>query len=247
MDKDKFIILSDIHANLTALKAVLLDIKEQGYSPDAAILLGDIINYGMRPNEVIQELINLSYPIVVNLMGNHEKALLDGNLNHFSTDRGKAMLEYTSSILTETSLSYIKENMNSFGFQIMNWQDKRLLFLHGNRNDSFWGKLGLDNFADLYYSDYEYVFSGHTHLPHYISYYYPSKCALLRNKKKTIFINPGSVGQPRNQNPCAQYVYFELSTGRVHHNTVLYDIETECQLYPEYLDTFYKDRLLLGI
>ncbi len=247
MDIDKFIILSDIHANLTALKAVLLDIEKQGYLPDEVILLGDIINYGMRPNEVIEELINLSYPVVVNLMGNHEKALLDGNLNHFSTERGKAMLEYTTSILTETSLSYIKENMNSVGFQTMNCQDKHLLFLHGNRNDSFWGKLGVENISDLYYSDYEYVFSGHTHLPHYISYYYPSECAYLRNKKKTVFINPGSVGQPRNQNPYAQYVYFELSRGRVHHNAVPYNIDAERKLYPKYLDTFYKDRLLLGI
>ena len=56
MNKDKFVILSDIHANLTALKAVLSDIQAQGYLPDAVVILGDIINYGMRPNEVISEL-----------------------------------------------------------------------------------------------------------------------------------------------------------------------------------------------
>ena len=107
MNKDKFVILSDIHANLTALKAVLSDIQAQGYLPDAVVILGDIINYGMRPNEVISELEKLSYPIVVNLMGNHEKALLDGDLSHFSTERGKQMLQYTSSILSESSLLYL--------------------------------------------------------------------------------------------------------------------------------------------
>ena len=56
MNKDKFVILSDIHANLTALKAVLSDIQAQGYLPDAVVILGDIINYVMRPNEVISEI-----------------------------------------------------------------------------------------------------------------------------------------------------------------------------------------------
>lgn len=247
INKNRFIILSDIHANLTALKAVLLDIEHQGYLPDAFILLGDIINYGMRPNEVIEEIKSLSCPVIVNLMGNHEKALLDMDLTHFSTERGKRLLEYTSSILTETSLCYIEENMNPLGIQTEEWCEKRILFLHGNRNDRFWGKLSNESLSDSYYSDYDFVISGHTHLPHYLSYYYPVDCPHLRNKKRTVFINPGSVGQPRNQNSCAQYVYFELLTGITHYNAVEYDIEAERRLYPEYLDVFYKDRLLLGI
>ena len=247
MNKDKFVRLSEIHANLTALKAVLSDIQAQGYLPDAVVILGDIINYGMRPNEVISELEKLSYPIVVNLMGNHEKALLDGDLSHFSTERGKQMLQYTSSILSESSLLYIKENMISTGLHAIECQGKHLLFLHGSINDVFWGKLGPDAFSNIYYSNYDYVFSGHTHLPHNMSCFYPDECPRLRNKKKTVFINPGSVGQPRNQNPCAQYVYFELSTGKVHYNAVKYDVEAEYRLYPDFLDVFYKERLILGV
>lgn len=100
----------------------------------------------MRPNEVISELEKLSYPIVVNLMGNHEKALLDGDLSHFSTERGKQMLQYTSSILSESSLLYIKENMISTGLHAIECQGKHLLFLHGSINDVFWGKLDLTPF-----------------------------------------------------------------------------------------------------
>ena len=51
----KFVVLSDIHANLSALKAVIRDFKEK-YKPDGIFLLGDMVNYGMRPNEVIQEM-----------------------------------------------------------------------------------------------------------------------------------------------------------------------------------------------
>lgn len=242
---NKIVILSDIHANLTAIKAVLKHAGTQ-YDPDAYVLLGDVINYGMRPNEVIDELRNLPVPVAVNLMGNHEKALLDGDTVHFSTERGKQLLEYTSSILTEDSLRYIRREMTGEAVK-ENWQGKNFLFVHGDKNDCFWGKLRADKVSDEYYSNYDYVISGHTHLPHYIEHFYSVDCPRLRNKKKTIFINPGSVGQPRNQNPCAQYVYLELSTGTIHYNSVTYDIEAERRLYPDSLDPFYKERLLSGI
>lgn len=244
---NRLIILSDIHANLTALKAVLADIRKKEYSPDVMVLLGDIVNYGMRPNEVIEELKEYSQLISVNLMGNHEKALIDRNLDKFSTERGKHLLNYTSSILTDTSWEYIGNCMNKNGFEVREWNNKRLLFLHGERNDIYWGKLNKDQISDIYYADYDIVFSGHTHIPHYMEYFYPINNSLLRNKKKTIFINPGSVGQPRNQNPCAQYVYIELLTGVVHYNAVQYDVEMERQLYPDFLDPFYKERLMYGV
>lgn len=108
---NKLLIFSDIHANLTALHAVLDDAFSK-YQPDGLILLGDIINYGMRPNEVISLLTQTQCPILVNLIGNHEKALLDGDLSHFSTERGKYLLNYTSSILSDDSFSYIQRKMN---------------------------------------------------------------------------------------------------------------------------------------
>ena len=244
---DKLIVLSDIHANLTALQAVLTDIRKKGYSPDAMILLGDIVNYGMRPNEVIEELGNYSKLVSINLIGNHEKALLDKKTDCFSTERGKCLLEYTSSILTEASWNYIRNSMNQCGSEVKVWNGKRLMFLHGDRNDVYWGKLSKDNMSDIYYADYDIVFSGHIHIPHYVEYFYPASNPLLRNKKKTIFVNPGSVGQPRNQNSGAQYVYMELLSGVTHYNSVQYDIEMEQKLYPDFLDSFYKNRLVYGI
>lgn len=244
---DKLIVLSDIHANLTALRAVLADIKKNGYCPDAVILLGDIVNYGMRPNEVIEELEKISHLVLVNLVGNHEKALMDNDLSSFSTERGKRILEYTSSLLTHESWDYLRNKMCLTGSEMKVWSDKHLLFLHGDRNDIYWGKLEKEKMSDVYYADFDIVFSGHTHVPCYVEYFYPIQNPLFRNKKKTLFINPGSVGQPRNQNPCAQYVYIELTTEVVHHNAVQYDVEAERKLYPDFLDIFYKDRLLYGI
>ena len=80
-------VLSDIHANLSALQSVLKDIREHA-EIDAYILLGDIVNYGMRPNEVIAELEQLDKPILANIWGNHECAMVDdAQLPHFWNDQ----------------------------------------------------------------------------------------------------------------------------------------------------------------
>lgn len=137
--------------------------------------------------------------------------------------------------------------MNQKGFFSINLSGKNILFLHGDIADPYWGKLLPEKIHDIRYSTYDYVFSGHTHQPHYMESYFKVDRPDLRNKKKTVFINPGSVGQPRNQNPRAQYVYIEVDSGSVHFNAVSYDIESERNLYPDGIDPFYKDRILTGI
>ena len=67
------LILSDIHGNCTALEAVNNEFAVLP-SVDACILLGDLVDYGPRSNEVIEMIKLLSFPIVCNLRGNHEDA-----------------------------------------------------------------------------------------------------------------------------------------------------------------------------
>lgn len=244
---DKLIILSDIHANLSALNAVTDDFERQGLRPDGIVILGDIINYGMRPNEVIAAIKRLPYPIAVNIFGNHEKAVVDGDLTKFSTDRGRRMLEYTSKILTEESREFIVNDMNHDGYDIRQWHGKRILFVHGAAADPYWGSIKPHDISSDSYAQYDIVISGHSHIPHHAEYFYPADNPAMRNKRRAVFINPGSVGQPRNHNPRAQYVYMELSSGIVHFNSAEYDIETEQRLFPDCLDAFYKQRLTSGI
>ena len=104
---EAFVILSDIHANLTALNAVL-DHARANYKDYTIIILGDMVNYGMRPNEVIEKVSNLEEPVKFILSGNHENALRDGNKSRFSTDRGRAVLDVTRGMLTQESLSFLE-------------------------------------------------------------------------------------------------------------------------------------------
>lgn len=244
---NRLIILSDIHANVTALQAVINDIRRRGYTPDAIVSLGDVINYGMRPNESIQLLKNMQFPLMVNLFGNHEKAVMDGDLSKFSSDRGRHILGYTSNTLSAESREFIDKNMCHAGFETRRWQGKNILFVHGSIHDPYWGTIKHGNISDERYGLYDIVVSGHSHVPHYMEYFYDADNPYMRNKKRIVFVNPGSVGQPRNHNPRAQYVYMELSSEIIHFNTVEYDVAAEQRLYPEYIDSFYKDRLVFGI
>ena len=242
----RLVLLSDIHANVTALQAVLKDIESIG-EVDTFALLGDFVNYGPRPNEAIEIAKQLPKPLLVNLWGNHEYSIFGGSLDRFATDRGRAVLKYTNTILTEDSREYLDKCMNHQGMEEKEIGDKRILFIHGNIDDPYWGKFGVDKMNDERFAEYDYVISGHSHVPHYVELFFASVNVEYRNKKRTIFINPGSVGQPRNHNPYAQYGILDVETGNYEHRCVWYDVKEEQKLFSDSVDKFYKDRLTLGI
>lgn len=244
----RLILLSDIHANLSALKSVIEDFSKK-YSPDGIILLGDIINYGMRPNEVIELLGSLQIPILANIFGNHEKALFDGDTSHFSTDRGREILAYTRARLTDNSRKFLLETLVSEGWVEETINGKKFLFVHGSLSDPYWGKMTADEKIRPEYSVYDYVISGHSHIPDLSEIFCKDDSRKeYRNKKRTVFMNPGSVGQPRNHNSRAQYLYIDTDAEIFHFNSVEYDISQEQSLYDGTLvDKFYKERLTNGI
>lgn len=249
--KDRIIILSDIHGNLSALSAVVEDFDNKRYQPDAIAVLGDIINYGMRPNEVIDELVNIAKHshVIVNIFGNHEKALFDSDTSHFSTERGRRVLQYTRTKMSSDSNNYLLSNLTQAGMKELELNGKRLLFVHGSLTDPFWGKMSEEEMSKQIYAKYDYVISGHSHIPNFTEKFYEDKTrSEYRNKKRTIFLNPGSVGQPRNHSPRAQYLYVDIDKEIFHFNSVIYDVEHEQSLYEgENIDSFYKTRLANGI
>ena len=242
----RLILFSDIHANVTAFKAVLENIKNLGHG-DAIAILGDLVNYGPRPNEVIDMVKSITLPVIVNLWGNHEYSIFGGSLDRFATDRGRAVLKYTNAILTTESKDYLDSIMNHDGFEKHTIDNRSFLFMHGNLDDPYWGKFGIDKMDDERFAKYNYVISGHSHIPHYVEYFFPSDNKEYRNKKRTVFINPGSVGQPRNHNPYAQYGILDTQSGNYEHRSVWYDVEKEQALFDDRVDVFYKDRIKLGV
>ncbi|WOO35155.1 metallophosphoesterase family protein [Anaerocolumna sp. AGMB13020] len=240
----EYLILSDIHGNCNALKKILESVQLTDIN--GIIILGDIIDYGARSNEVISLLSEIPKEyIIVNIFGNHEEAILMNNFDRFSSLRGIQSAQYTSSILTKESREYL-EKMSSSGKAEFSLAGRSCLAVHGSLNDCFWKSIDPEE-VEGYYMDYDYVFSGHSHIPHAFYKFYSNDDQKYRNKKRTLFINPGSVGQPRNHNPNASFAVLNIFTEAVKLMNVRYDIEEEQNYFTREIDEFYKVRLERGI
>lgn len=241
----KILIMSDIHGNREAYQEVLS--RAAGCADiQACIILGDLIDYGMHSNEIIRMTKALPYPVICNIRGNHEDAVLRDDYSRFSSERGQISARYTKSILNQETWDYINTVMDSSGMKEFECAGKQCLAVHGSLGDEYWKSISPDGDLEKYMK-YDYVFSGHSHLPHFVEKYYKCDDPVHRNKKKTIFINPGSVGQPRNLNNMAQFVVADLETESVSFEKVRYDFATEQASYHGQVDSFYRDRLEWGI
>lgn len=243
-------ILSDIHGNVSALESVLVDIKAAG-KPDYVAILGDLINYGMRSNEVISIIKNLDIPVICNIWGNHEQSIIEDDYAHFSTERGVLSAKYTKSQLTDESLAFLNSMEGKSGKYEFELEGKRFLAVHGSLKDPYWKSIHVDSANGLDgafagYEEYDYVLSGHSHYTHVFDKFFKCDNPAMRNKKKVVFINPGSVGQPRNQNPKAQYAILDTENG-VSLISVPYDVKFEQSLYNDQVDPFYSERLTNGV
>ena len=236
-------VLSDIHGNISALRNVLKDAEDMG--AERFIILGDMIDYCMHSNEVIESLRKIDDRIICNIWGNHEHAIMNDEYDRFSSERGKVCARYTRSILTKDSFDYIRK-MDSKGRTELKIDGKRILCVHGDIMDSYWSSIRTS--SDLSsYDGYDYVLSGHSHIPHFFEEYYKIDDPKMRNKRKCIFINPGSVGQPRNQNNRAQYCIIDFGTEEITFRKVEYDIQSEMDAFNGKVDDYYRERLRYGV
>ncbi|MBS9767867.1 MAG: metallophosphoesterase family protein [Flavobacteriaceae bacterium] len=247
MVHSKIILLSDIHGNLTAFESVLQDIKNRKIDDFVFAFLGDNINYGLRSNEVISLLSSIDEEkVIARIRGNHEDAVENDAYHRFSSSRGAEALRYTKQNLSEQSKLFIKEKIANSMLEI-EYLGKKLLFVHGSLKDTLWHGLKYDEMQREDYKKYDFVFSGHTHHPQFVEIFYEDEQSDKRGKKKTIFINPGSVGQPRNHCNQAQYAVVDVVSEECSFYKVAYDIQTEYDQFNNEIDKFYIDRLKKGI
>ncbi len=240
-----YAILTDIHGNLYALEQVVRDMMQ--YPVDGIILLGDLIDYGMQSNEVVEYIRNdLQDRIICNIWGNHERAILTTDYSCFSSQRGIESAKYTASQLSEEVLGYLDSELIHEGKMEFELNGKKALAVHGSLEDNFWKSISPDNVRGDY-NRFDIVFSGHSHYSHFFTKFYDADDIERRNKHSVVFINPGSVGQPRNQNPDAQYALLDIASGTVIMRSVPYDIESVMSLYDGNVDDFYRLRLKTGV
>ena len=225
----RILVISDIHANLIALEAVLADAGQI----DAAWCLGDLVGYGPDPNECISSVRNL--PNLVCVIGNHDSAVLDQIDPYSFNSEARQAIEWTKNALTDASLIFLESLPETAEPQSINHElDHQITLAHGSPRQPVWEYLlDLHNATENFdYFDTAYCFVGHTHLP--IIFYYPDSLGPARpvipdpNSQVQLspraIINPGSVGQPRDRDPRASYMLYEPYDELIEYRRVEYDI-----------------------
>ncbi len=194
-------ILSDIHGNLPALEAVLEDMEP--YPISKVISLGDVSGYYPFINEVIELLHKHD---ATNLIGNHDRYVIDNTECPRSRSANLA-LTYQKSVITEENRAWLKQSSPSIILGDAS-------FVHGgwdDPEDEYLYKVSAGYFERF---DEKFFFCGHTHVQKHIHF----------NTGQS-FINPGSVGQPRDGINTAAYALFDEKKGEVHLRRVAYDMD----------------------
>ena len=177
----KIALISDVHGNLPALEAVLMDIDQQDI--DELICLGDVATIGPNPKEVIERIRTLNCPCI---MGNHDAALLDmDNLNKYQIAPPlHSTLTWCLEQLDENDLFFLRSFKSAIEKSLT--PGIELLCYHGSpqSNTDIILSTSEDSILDNILNQHEtkiYV-GGHTHLQ------------MHRQYKDKLFLNPGSVG-----------------------------------------------------
>ena len=220
----KFAILADIHGNWEALQVVLEDTKAQKCTHYAC--LGDVVGYNANPKECLEVVRKMGMPCV---KGNHDEYCSTENaLDGFNPAAAEAV-NWTRKQLSEEErtwlrdLKYIKM-VTSF------------TLVHATLDaPQRWGYVfnKLDAAASFTYQNTSVCFFGHTHVP--VAFV---KDTMVRGGTyskfkvepgKKYFVNVGAVGQPRDNNPKAAYVVYDMDEGTIEIRRLDYDIPTAQQ------------------
>jgi len=222
----RILVLSDIHANATALNTALEAAKDRW---DHVACLGDVVGYGPDPNEVTTKIRELGARTI---RGNHDKAATDLMETDDFNPVAKAAVDWTRSQLSPDNLKWISELPSG------PMETDGIVLVHGAFQDEdeyvFTPAQALEGLLD---AALPLTFYGHTHHQGGFSYQdselevlqlHPrsneTRCALRVEEQKRYLLNPGSIGQPRDGDPRCGFAIADLSNHVVEFWRVPYDI-----------------------
>jgi predicted phosphodiesterase len=215
----KYAIIADIHANLEAFQVVLEDIKAQKCTHVAC--LGDVVGYNANPKECLDIVRSMNIPCV---KGNHDEyCSSEENLEGFSPNAAAAAL-WTRPRLTPDDRQWLRDLkylrlVSSF------------TIVHATLDvPQRWGYVfdKLMAAASFTYQNTPVCFFGHTHVP--LAFIRDSVVRGGTYSKfkvepgRKYFVNVGSVGQPRDGDPKAKYVVYDMDEGSIELRKLDYDI-----------------------
>ena len=239
----KFALVSDIHANLEALIAVLGRIP----ATDDVLCLGDIVGYGPDPNGCVA-LVRARAAETV--LGNHDVAAIDDHgLDYFNGD-ARAAIRWTQSVLAAEHAAWL----DGLAYEA---RLADVLLVHGAPVEYFKYILNKTAAAEAFaQTDAPLVFVGHSHIAEYyalapdgsIAHEHRQHGGELNLAAGTRYIvNPGSVGQPRDLNPEASFAIYDDSARRIEWQRVPYAIgDVQKKIEAAHLPASCARRLAVG-
>jgi putative phosphoesterase len=203
---DRVAVITDVHANLPALEAVLEAIERTGV--DAVYCCGDLVGYGPHPNEVCRLIEARGIPTIY---GNYDYAI-----GRDLEDCGCAYRDQHDRQLGEQSVAWTlehtdqrsKEFMRGLPFDLrFELGEKRVRLVHGSSRKVneylFAGKPARTFERIAAGADCDVLVFGHTHQP------------WIREYGDVLFVNCGSVGKPKDGDPRASFALLQLDDGEV--------------------------------
>ncbi len=242
----KIALVSDIHSNLVALEAVLevLPLYDQLWC------LGDTIGYGPRPNECLQYMRDLGTYV---LTGNHDLASLgEISLEDFNPFARRAN-EWNNHQLQPELRAYLHERPAKLAVE------PDVTLAHASPRDPIWEYIqdaGTAR-ANLEHFSTSLCLVGHTHVPMIFALHPDGRVQFGHAQRGEVvqlrpgaryILNPGSVGQPRDENPRAAYAIWDTEAATVRFERIGYDIgATQRQMRQAGLPEPLAERLAHGL
>ncbi len=217
----RYLVISDIHGNLSAFQTVLKDAEGQF---DFVWCLGDVVGYGPDPNECVALLREHPHR---SLSGNHDWAVLGRlDLSTFNDDARNA-IAWAQGVLTDESRTYL-EALPSLTVE------NDFTLTHASPRHPVWEYITDRYTAQVNFEHFEtdYCLVGHTHVPivfeelddDEIMTHAPVYAQPLPLNGARLIINPGSVGQPRDHDPRSAYAILDTERMTWEHRRVAYPI-----------------------
>jgi predicted phosphodiesterase len=222
----RYLILTDIHANLEGLTTCLIDAGERGY--DETLVLGDIVGYGPDPNAVIDVIRGLRPKAIVR--GNHDKVALGMNQAEGFHAAARAAAHWMLESLTQQNREWLVAL--PMGPTII---DGEIEICHGAPFDEdayIFDELDARHAFEA--ATAPLCFYGHTHfavvfrmVKDLLEIVSPpdGETALTIEPQSRYLVNPGSVGQPRDGDPRAAYAIYDTETKRLDLIRLAYPLE----------------------
>ena len=235
-------LLSDIHANLVALEAVLAALGKV----DALWVTGDTVGYGPDPADTLALLRERGALLV---QGNHDRAVATGEGLEFFHDRAA-----DAALLHKRWLS--PEDRDALGALPTVVKADRFTLCHGSLRDPLWEYVTTARAAGatLKLAETDHCCSGHTHVPALFRLAGDDATATHITEATAyrlegqVMINSGSVGQPRDGDPRASFAVLETESGTATFYRASYRIdETQRRIRARGLPEMFAERLAFGV